>query len=63
MKERHSDIASALPANLDELPRLNGFRLRGLNFHQNRVADFPSATRVFALTHSRRKVCALQTVR
>ena len=29
----------------------------------NRVADFPSATRVFALTHSRRKVRALRTAR
>jgi hypothetical protein len=34
-----------------------------LDFHQNRVADFPSAIRVFALTHSRRKVCALQTAK
>jgi hypothetical protein len=29
-----------------------------LGFHQNRVAGFPSAIRVFALTHSRRKVRA-----
>ena len=30
MNPRHDDIASALPANLDALPRLHEFRLRGM---------------------------------
>ena len=30
MNEREKDIASALPAELDALPRLDGFRLRGM---------------------------------
>ncbi len=30
MNNRHDDIASALPADLDALPRLHGFRLRGM---------------------------------
>jgi hypothetical protein len=30
MNPRHDDIASALPADLDALPRLRGFRLRGI---------------------------------
>ena len=30
MKERHRDIASALPVDLDSLPCLRGFRLRGM---------------------------------
>jgi hypothetical protein len=30
MSKRDDDIASALPKDLDALPRLNGFRLRGM---------------------------------
>ena len=30
MNPRHEEISSALPANLDALPRLDGFRLRGM---------------------------------
>ena len=30
MNARHNEIASALPAELDALPRLRGFRLRGI---------------------------------
>src|SRR6266704_1157462 len=30
MNERHEEIASALPVELDSLPRLSGFRLRGI---------------------------------
>jgi hypothetical protein len=39
MNGRDEEIASAVPAELDSLPRLGGFRLRGLemtrlgNFH------------------------------
>ena len=29
MNGRHDEIASAMPADLDSLPRLRGFRLRG----------------------------------
>jgi hypothetical protein len=29
---REAEIASALPRDLDSLPRLRGFRLRGLGF-------------------------------
>jgi len=30
MNERQQEIASAVPANLDDLPKLRGFRLRGI---------------------------------
>jgi hypothetical protein len=30
MNPRHGDISSALPADLDALPLLHGFRLRGM---------------------------------
>src|SRR5947207_13995079 len=48
MNERHSDIASAVPANLDDLPRLSGFRLRGLEM--TRLETFIDAAFAFAIT-------------
>jgi uncharacterized membrane protein len=48
MNERHEEIASALPANLDELPRLNGFRLRGLDM--TRLETFIDAAFAFSIT-------------
>lgn len=48
MNERQGEIASALPANLDGLPRLNGFRLRGLDM--TRLETFIDAAFAFAIT-------------
>jgi len=48
MNERREEIASALPANLDALPRLNGFRLRGLDM--TRLETFIDAAFAFAIT-------------
>src|SRR5437870_5806593 len=48
MNNRHDDIASALPANLDELPRLRGFRLRGIEM--TRLETFIDAAFAFAVT-------------
>src|SRR6266480_2820496 len=48
MTERESEIESALPENLDELPRLNGFRLRGLEM--TRLETFIDAAFAFAIT-------------
>jgi hypothetical protein len=48
MNERCEEIASALPANLDELPRLNGFRLRGME--TTRLETFIDAAFAFAIT-------------
>src|SRR6266566_722383 len=48
MNERHSDIASMVPANLDDLPRLGGFRLRGLEM--TRLETFIDAAFAFAIT-------------
>src|SRR3954467_10958431 len=48
MNNRHDDITSALPANLDALPRLNGFRLRGLEM--TRLETFIDAAFAFAVT-------------
>jgi uncharacterized membrane protein len=48
MKERHEDIASAIPANLDELPRLRGFRLRGMQM--TRLETFMDAAFAFAIS-------------
>src|SRR5437868_4649382 len=45
---RDEEIASALPANLDELPRLNGFRLRGMEM--TRLETFIDAAFAFAVT-------------
>src|SRR5438552_2717426 len=48
MKERHRDIASALPADLDALPRLRGFRLRGMEM--TRLETFIDAAFAFAIS-------------
>src|SRR6266849_1672206 len=48
MKERHRDIASALPADLDVLPRLRGFRLRGIEM--TRLETFIDAAFAFAIS-------------
>ncbi|HZE13531.1 MAG TPA: TMEM175 family protein [Chthoniobacterales bacterium] len=45
---REREIASALPAELDSLPRLSGFRLRGLDM--TRLETFVDATFAFAIT-------------
>jgi hypothetical protein len=42
------EITSALPRNLDELPRLNGFRLRGIDM--TRLETFIDATFAFAIS-------------
>lgn len=48
MKERHEEIASALPRDLDALPRLRGFRLRGIEM--TRLETFIDAAFAFAIT-------------
>jgi hypothetical protein len=48
MTQREAEIASALPANLDELPRLNGFRLRGIEM--TRLETFIDAAFAFAIS-------------
>src|ERR1700680_1070522 len=48
MKERHRDIASALPADLDALPRLHGVRLRGMQM--TRLETFIDAAFAFAIS-------------
>lgn len=48
MSEGHEDIISALPADLDALPRLNGFRLRGMEM--TRLETFIDAAFAFAIT-------------
>lgn len=48
MNERHEEIASALPAQLDSLPRLRGFRLRGMQM--TRLETFIDAAFAFAIT-------------
>jgi len=45
---RHEEITSALPADLDGLPRLNGFRLRGMQM--TRLETFIDAAFAFAIT-------------
>jgi len=45
---RDEEIASALPRNLDELPRLRGFRLRGIEM--TRLETFIDAAFAFAVT-------------
>jgi uncharacterized membrane protein len=47
-RERHEEIASALPAELDSLPRLRGFRLRGMQM--TRLETFIDAGFAFAIT-------------
>src|SRR5438874_604367 len=48
MNERHEEIASALPADLDALPRLRGFRLRGVEM--TRLETFIDAAFAFAIS-------------
>src|SRR6267154_4182854 len=48
MSERHDEIASALPDNLDALPRLHGFRLRGIAM--TRLETFIDAAFAFAIS-------------
>lgn len=45
---RDDEIASGLPANLEALPRLNGFRLRGIEM--TRLETFIDAAFAFAVT-------------
>jgi len=45
---RDEEIASGLPTNLDELPRLRGFRLRGIEM--TRLETFIDAAFAFAVT-------------
>jgi uncharacterized membrane protein len=48
MNGRHQDVASAVPANLDSLPRLKGFRLRGMDM--TRLETFIDAAFAFAIS-------------
>ena len=48
MNERQEEIASALPPNLDQLPRLDGFRLRGIEM--TRLETFIDAAFAFAIS-------------
>ncbi|HEY1582521.1 MAG TPA: TMEM175 family protein [Chthoniobacterales bacterium] len=48
MSADDEEITSALPANLDALPRLRGFRLRGLEM--TRLESFVDAAFAFAVT-------------
>ncbi len=48
MTERDEEISSALPRDLGELPRLHGFRLRGIGM--TRLEAFVDATFAFAIT-------------
>ena len=48
MTEGEEEIASALPANLDALPRLRGFRLRGTEM--TRLETFIDAAFAFAIS-------------
>src|SRR5437660_6574551 len=48
MNERQQEIASAVPANLDALPRLRGFRLRGMEM--TRLETFIDAAFAFAIS-------------
>lgn len=46
--DRHEEIASAVPADLDLLPRLRGFRLRGMEM--TRLEAFMDAAFAFSVT-------------
>src|SRR5215471_15724698 len=48
MNERAQEIAAALPPELDGLPRLDGFRLRGVAM--TRLETFVDAAFAFAIT-------------
>ena len=48
MNERHEEIASTLPVDLDNLPRLHRFRLRGMQM--TRLETFIDAAFAFAIS-------------
>jgi len=48
MTERQEEVASALPAQLDSLPRRRGFRLRGIQMM--RLETFTDAAFAFAVS-------------
>src|SRR3979409_1885288 len=48
VSERYQEIASAVPTNLDELPKLRGFRLRGMEM--TRLETFIDAAFAFAIS-------------
>ena len=48
MNQRHEEIASAMPMELDSLPRLKGFRLRGIQM--TRLETFIDAAFAFAIS-------------
>src|SRR6185503_10039658 len=48
MNARHEEISSALPSDLDSLPRLHGFRLRGMEM--TRLETFIDAAFAFAIS-------------
>ena|SRR5438132_1882871 len=48
MDERHEEIASTVPVNLEALPRLRGFRLRGMEM--TRLETFIDAAFAFAIS-------------
>src|SRR5256714_4318368 len=48
MTERQAEIASTMPADLDVLPRLRGFRLRGMEM--TRLETFIDAAFAFAIS-------------
>jgi len=48
MTEREAEIASTMPADLDTLPRLRGFRLRGMEM--TRLETFIDAAFAFAIS-------------
>ena len=48
VNDRVEEIASAVPQDLDALPRLRGFRLRGLEM--TRLETFVDATFAFSIT-------------
>src|SRR4030095_944504 len=48
MTEREQEISSTLPANLDALPRLRGFRLRGMEM--TRLETFIDAAFAFGIS-------------
>ena len=48
MNGRHEEIASAVPADLDSLPQLDGFRLRGIEM--TRLETFIDAAFAFAIS-------------
>src|SRR5207302_8416248 len=48
MSNRNDEITSAMPADLDSLPRLHGFRLRGMQM--TRLETFIDAAFAFAIS-------------